>query len=240
MASPQSVAPDDLRPSQSDVEPLSSTARWTQRRPSRSEYAREIGPASARPQAHRPLLRRNCGAPGDAQRIGSCYLPRVNARIESGRCVLIPQMYNPASLPVFHMSGELFKMMVGIDVPHVPYSDADADRSARRSGAGHLQHMPELIGHLSSGRLRLLAVSANPSRPPRLAARLMYLRLRFVMTFGSWSAGSARRSWPFFLTLSPMFAAEHAAAEELRKVTVVSFGLFGHQGVFRREATSAA
>ena len=90
--------------------------------------------------------------------IGSCYLPRVNARIESGRCVLIPQMYNPASLPVFHMSGELFKMMVGIDVPHVPYSDADADRSARRSGAGHLQHMPELIGHLSSGRLRLLAV----------------------------------------------------------------------------------
>jgi hypothetical protein len=44
----------------------------------------------------------------------------------------------------------------------------------------------------------------------------------------------------FFLTLSPMFAAEHAAAEDLRKVTVVSFGLFGHQGVFRREATSAA
>jgi hypothetical protein len=29
-------------------------------------------------------------------------------------------MCDRASLPVFHMSGELFKMMVGIDVPHVP------------------------------------------------------------------------------------------------------------------------
>ncbi len=39
------------------------------------------------------------------------------------------------------------------------------------------------------------------------------------------------------------FAALHApvqAAEETRKVTVVSFGLFGDQGVFRREATGAA
>ena len=44
----------------------------------------------------------------------------------------------------------------------------------------------------------------------------------------------------FLLTVSPMVAAEHAAAEHPRKVTVVSFGLFGHQGVFRREATSAA
>ena len=44
----------------------------------------------------------------------------------------------------------------------------------------------------------------------------------------------------FFLTFSPMFAAEHVAAEDLRKITVVSFGLFGHEGVFRREATNAA
>ena len=43
-----------------------------------------------------------------------------------------------------------------------------------------------------------------------------------------------------FLTFSPMFAAERVAAEDLRKITVVSFGLFGHQGVFRREATNAA
>src|SRR3954470_17657641 len=43
----------------------------------------------------------------------------------------------------------------------------------------------------------------------------------------------------FFLTLAPMVATLHAA-ENPRKMTVVSFGLFGDQGVFRREATSAA
>ena len=42
-----------------------------------------------------------------------------------------------------------------------------------------------------------------------------------------------------FVTLAAMHAPVHAA-EDLRKVTVVSFGLFGDQGVFRREATGAA
>jgi hypothetical protein len=45
------------------------------------------------------------------------------------------------------------------------------------------------------------------------------------------------------IALFVTFAALHApvqAAEETRKVTVVSFGLFGDQGVFRREATGAA
>ena len=43
----------------------------------------------------------------------------------------------------------------------------------------------------------------------------------------------------FFLTLAATVAAVHAA-ENPRKMTVVSFGLFGDQGVFRREATGAA
>ena len=45
------------------------------------------------------------------------------------------------------------------------------------------------------------------------------------------------------IALFVTFAAIHVpvnAAEDLRKVTVVSFGLFGDQGVFRREATGAA
>ena len=41
------------------------------------------------------------------------------------------------------------------------------------------------------------------------------------------------------LALGPTFATLHAA-EEHRNVTVVSFGLFGSQGVFRSEATGAA
>ena len=43
----------------------------------------------------------------------------------------------------------------------------------------------------------------------------------------------------FFLTLSSTIATVHAA-ENPRKMTVVSFGLFGDEGVFRREATGAA
>src|SRR3954469_1630684 len=40
--------------------------------------------------------------------------------------------------------------------------------------------------------------------------------------------------------MSAITAAPVHAAEGLRKVTVVSFGLFGDQGVFGREATGAA
>jgi hypothetical protein len=43
----------------------------------------------------------------------------------------------------------------------------------------------------------------------------------------------------FFLTFAPMIATGHAA-EDPRKMTVVSFGLFGDQGVFRSEASGAA
>ena len=43
----------------------------------------------------------------------------------------------------------------------------------------------------------------------------------------------------FLLTWASMVVAAHAV-ENPRKMTVVSFGLFGDQGVFRREATGAA
>jgi Peptidase C13 family len=60
------------------------------------------------------------------------------------------------------------------------------------------------------------------------------------MTFESWVRRLNAPLIAFFLTFALMFAAEHAAAENFRKVTVVSFGLFGDQGVFRNEATGAA
>ena len=39
-----------------------------------------------------------------------------------------------------HVAGELFKMMTGVDMVHVPYrgGGAGADRPARRTGAGHV------------------------------------------------------------------------------------------------------
>src|SRR6516164_14937 len=43
----------------------------------------------------------------------------------------------------------------------------------------------------------------------------------------------------FVLTVAPSVSPGHAF-EDARKVSVVSFGLFGDQGVFRNEATGAA
>src|SRR3981189_1578116 len=43
----------------------------------------------------------------------------------------------------------------------------------------------------------------------------------------------------FFLTVAPSVSPVHAV-EDARKVSVVSFGLFGDQGVFRSESTGAA
>ena len=42
-----------------------------------------------------------------------------------------------------HVAGELFKMMTGVDMVHVPYrGDAPrAHRSARRTGAGDVRHL---------------------------------------------------------------------------------------------------
>ena len=61
----------------------------------------------------------------------------------------------------------------------------------------------------------------------------------FAMTFKSWIS---RLGGPFIalvLTVVPLGSPVHAV-EGGRKVSVVSFGLFGDQGVFRREATAAA
>ncbi len=59
------------------------------------------------------------------------------------------------------------------------------------------------------------------------------------MTFGSFISRLSAALIAGALAFMPIFAAVHAA-EDHRKVTVVSFGLFGGQSVFRREATGAA
>jgi hypothetical protein len=62
---------------------------------------------------------------------------------------------------------------------------------------------------------------------------------RFAMTFKSWISRLAAPLIALILTVAPLGSPVHAV-EGARKVSVVSFGLFGDQGVFRREATAAA
>jgi len=59
------------------------------------------------------------------------------------------------------------------------------------------------------------------------------------MTFGAFISRVSGALIAGSLAFTLIFAAVHGA-EDQRKVTVVSFGLFGGQGVFRREATGAA
>jgi hypothetical protein len=62
---------------------------------------------------------------------------------------------------------------------------------------------------------------------------------RFIMAFAPLVSRLSAPLIALFVTFAAIHAPVHAA-EDLRKVTVVSFGLFGDQGVFRREATGAA
>jgi hypothetical protein len=62
---------------------------------------------------------------------------------------------------------------------------------------------------------------------------------RSVMTFGAFISRVIGALIAGSLAFTLIFVAVHAA-EDQRKATVVSFGLFGGQGVFRREATGAA
>ena len=59
------------------------------------------------------------------------------------------------------------------------------------------------------------------------------------MTFKSWMSQLAAPLIALVLTVALLGSPVHAV-EGARKVSVVSFGLFGDQGVFRREATAAA
>ena len=65
-----------------------------------------------------------------------------------------------------HLAGELFKMMAGIDLVHVPYH-GDAPALIDMAG-GRVQVMFDLIsasiGFIKSGKLRALAVTARRAR----------------------------------------------------------------------------
>jgi hypothetical protein len=65
------------------------------------------------------------------------------------------------------------------------------------------------------------------------------LKRGFAMTFKSWISPIGALLIALALTAPPSVSTVHAVGDAHR-VSVVSFGLFGDQGVFRSEATGAA
>ncbi len=64
-----------------------------------------------------------------------------------------------------HLSGELFRLLAGVDIVHVPYRGSSAALVDLQSGALQLmfENLPGAIQHVREGRLRALAVT-SPQR----------------------------------------------------------------------------
>ena len=62
-----------------------------------------------------------------------------------------------------HLAGELFKLMTGVDMVHVPYKGAPASLTDLIAGRISLSFasLPSAIGHVRSGRLKALAVTSE-------------------------------------------------------------------------------
>jgi tripartite-type tricarboxylate transporter receptor subunit TctC len=62
-----------------------------------------------------------------------------------------------------HLSGELFKMMAGVNIVHVPYRSAASTLTDLLSGQVQVMfdNMPSSIDHIRAGRLRPLAVTTQ-------------------------------------------------------------------------------
>jgi tripartite-type tricarboxylate transporter receptor subunit TctC len=61
-----------------------------------------------------------------------------------------------------HLSGEMFRMMTGIDVVHVPYKGTVPALTGLVAGEVHVMFdaLPSALPHIQSGRLRALAVTS--------------------------------------------------------------------------------
>jgi tripartite-type tricarboxylate transporter receptor subunit TctC len=66
-----------------------------------------------------------------------------------------------------HMSGEMFKMMTGCQMLHVPYKGAGPALTDLIGGQVHVlfDNLPSSIGHIKGGRLRALAVTSTERSP---------------------------------------------------------------------------
>jgi tripartite-type tricarboxylate transporter receptor subunit TctC len=66
-----------------------------------------------------------------------------------------------------HMSGELFKVMTGVDMVHVPYRGAGPALTDMIAGQVHVlfDNLPSSIEHVRAGKLRALAVTTAVRSP---------------------------------------------------------------------------
>ena len=66
-----------------------------------------------------------------------------------------------------HLSGEMFKLMTGCDMVHVPYKGAGPALVDLIAGQVHVlfDNLPSSVGHIRAGTIRALAVTSAQSEP---------------------------------------------------------------------------
>jgi tripartite-type tricarboxylate transporter receptor subunit TctC len=96
-----------------------------------------------------------------------------------------------------HMAMELFKLVAGMDVLHVPYKGAGPAMTAIIAGEVHatFQAIPAAVPHIKAGRLRALAVG-GAQRSPLLPETLTIAESGFQFDAGSWYGVLAPRNTP--------------------------------------------
>jgi tripartite-type tricarboxylate transporter receptor subunit TctC len=92
--------------------------------------------------------------------------PAKNVKEFIDYCKANPGKINWASSGVgtsVHMSGEMFKMMTGCDMLHIPFKGAGPAIAELIPGRVHVlfDNLPSSIGHIKGGRLRALAVTTK-------------------------------------------------------------------------------
>jgi tripartite-type tricarboxylate transporter receptor subunit TctC len=76
-------------------------------------------------------------------------------------------MASPGNGTAAHLAGELFQMMAGVSMVHVPYRGGEQARADLVAGRVQLMFAPvvDAIGFVGDGRLRALAVTSLKASP---------------------------------------------------------------------------
>jgi tripartite-type tricarboxylate transporter receptor subunit TctC len=98
----------------------------------------------------------------------------------------------------YHMAGELFKAMAGVDIVHVPYKGGGPAMSDLLGGQvdASFQNINAVVPHVASGKLRALAVTSAQRSPllPQVPT-LVEAGVKEVDVY-SWQAAAAPKGLP--------------------------------------------
>ncbi|SKA10435.1 Tripartite-type tricarboxylate transporter, receptor component TctC [Enhydrobacter aerosaccus] len=119
-----------------------------------------------------------------------------------------------------HLSGELFKMMAGVDIQHVPYKGAGAAYADLISGTVHMMfaNMPSMLPQVRGGKVKGLGVtSAERSRAAPDLPAIAETLPGYVATSWYGIAAPAQTPEPILAKLEAAIAAALASSDIQRR-----------------------